>query len=43
MDNYKNRDKERRILTNGEPTSYMAVKAAEMCLARRGISAEEID
>ncbi|HEY3250785.1 MAG TPA: beta-ketoacyl-ACP synthase III [Ignavibacteria bacterium] len=35
--------KERRILTNGEPMSYMAAKAAEMCLSRRGISAEEID
>jgi 3-oxoacyl-[acyl-carrier-protein] synthase-3 len=35
--------KERRILPNGEPMSYMAVKAANMCLERRGISAEEID
>ena len=34
--------KERRIL-NGQPVSYMAVKAAEMCLKRRGISAEELD
>ena len=35
--------KERRILANGEPVSFMAVKAAEMCLSRRGISADEID
>ena len=35
--------KERRILPNGEPVSYMAEKAAKMCLKRRGISAEEID
>jgi 3-oxoacyl-[acyl-carrier-protein] synthase-3 len=35
--------KERRILPNGEPVSFMAVKAAEMCISRRGISPEEID
>jgi len=34
--------KERRIL-NGQPVSFMGVKAAEMCLKRRGINAEEID
>jgi 3-oxoacyl-[acyl-carrier-protein] synthase-3 len=35
--------KERRILPNGKPVSFMGVKAAEMCLQRRGISAEEVD
>jgi 3-oxoacyl-[acyl-carrier-protein] synthase III len=34
--------KERRILT-GKPVSFMAIKAAEMCLKRRGITADEID
>lgn len=34
--------KERRILKN-EPVSFMGVKAAEMCLKRRGITADEID
>ncbi len=34
---------ERRILTNGEPMSYMAVKAIDMLLERRGIKAEELD
>lgn len=34
---------ERRILTNGEPMSFMAVKAIEMLLERRGIKAEELD
>jgi 3-oxoacyl-[acyl-carrier-protein] synthase III len=35
--------KERRIMTNGEPTSFMAVEAINMALERRGIKAEEID
>ncbi len=35
--------KERRILTNGEPTSFMAVEAINMLLKRRGISASELD
>jgi len=35
--------RERRILANGEPVSFMAVKAAQMCLDRRGISADDID
>lgn len=35
--------KERRILENGKATSDMAVKAAEMVLNQRGISADEID
>lgn len=35
--------KERRILSNGEPMSFMAVEAINMLLKRRGISAEEID
>src|ERR1700730_13105416 len=34
---------ERRILSNGEPMSFMAVKSIEMLLERRGISASEID
>jgi 3-oxoacyl-[acyl-carrier-protein] synthase III len=34
---------ERRILSNGEPMSFMAVKSVEMLLERRGISASEID
>ncbi|HRE11642.1 MAG TPA: 3-oxoacyl-ACP synthase, partial [Ignavibacteria bacterium] len=34
---------ERRILTNGEPMSFMAVKAIEMLLQRRGIKADELD
>ncbi len=34
---------ERRILSNGEPMSYMAVKSVEMLLERRGISANDID
>lgn len=35
--------KERRILINGEPTSFMAVEAINMLLKRRGISADELD
>lgn len=35
--------KERRILTNGEPTSFMAVEAINMLLKRRGITADELD
>lgn len=35
--------KERRIMTNGEPTSFMAVEAINMALERRGIKAEELD
>jgi 3-oxoacyl-[acyl-carrier-protein] synthase III len=35
--------KERRILTNGEPISFMAVKAIEMMLERRNISADDLD
>lgn len=35
--------KERRIMTNGEPTSFMAVQAINMALERRGIKADEID
>lgn len=35
--------KERRILTNGEPMSFMAVEAINMLLKRRGITADEID
>lgn len=35
--------KERRILTNGEPMSFMAVKAINMMLERRGISADDLD
>jgi len=35
--------KERRIINNGEPTSFLAVKAIENMLVRRGISAEEIE
>ncbi|CAB5085947.1 3-oxoacyl-[acyl-carrier-protein] synthase, KASIII (EC [Olavius algarvensis associated proteobacterium Delta 3] len=35
--------KERRILDTKKGTSHMAVKAAEMVLAQRGISPEEID
>lgn len=34
---------ERRILTNGEPISFMAVKAINMLLDRRGIKADELD
>ena len=34
---------ERRILTNGEPISFMAVKAINMLLERRGIKADELD
>ena len=35
--------KERRILEKGKGTSFMAVKAAEMLLAQRNISADELD
>lgn len=35
--------KERRIMTNGEPTSFMAVEAIKMTLERRGIKADELD
>ncbi len=35
--------KERRILTGGEPISFMAVKAINMLLERRGITADELD
>ncbi len=35
--------KERRLLEKGQPTSYMAIKAIEMLLEKRGISADEID
>ncbi len=35
--------KERRIINNGKPTSYLAIKAIENMLERRGISAEEIE
>ncbi|MBL8017157.1 MAG: ketoacyl-ACP synthase III [Ignavibacteria bacterium] len=35
--------KERRILTNGQPTSFMAVEAINMLLKRRGITADELD
>ena len=35
--------KERRILDNGEPISFMAVHAINMLLERRGIKADEID
>ena len=34
---------ERRILTNGEPMSFMAVEAINMLLERRGMKADEID
>lgn len=34
---------ERRILTNGQPMSYMAVEAVKMLLERRKITADEID
>src|SRR5436190_7687826 len=34
---------ERRILSNGEPMSFMAVKSIEMLLERRGITADELD
>jgi 3-oxoacyl-[acyl-carrier-protein] synthase-3 len=34
---------ERRILNADQPTSYAAIKAAEVLLKNRGISAEEID
>ncbi len=34
---------ERRILTNGEPMSFMAVHAINMLLDRRGIKADELD
>ncbi|MBT8358693.1 MAG: ketoacyl-ACP synthase III, partial [Deltaproteobacteria bacterium] len=35
--------KERRILGKGKGTSFMAVKAAEMLLSQRNISADELD
>ncbi|MCB0725546.1 MAG: ketoacyl-ACP synthase III [Ignavibacteriae bacterium] len=35
--------KERRWMSKDKPTSYAAVKAIEMLLEKRGISAEEID
>ncbi|MBZ0201546.1 MAG: 3-oxoacyl-ACP synthase, partial [Ignavibacteria bacterium] len=35
--------KERRILTGGEPISFMAEKAINMLLERRGITADELD
>jgi len=35
--------KERRILEKGKGTSFMAVKAAEMVLSKRNISADELD
>ena len=35
--------KERRILGKGKWTSFMAVKAAEMVLSKRNISADELD
>jgi len=35
--------KERRILEETKGTSYMAIKATEMILEQRGISAEELD
>jgi 3-oxoacyl-[acyl-carrier-protein] synthase-3 len=35
--------KERRILTEGKGTSYMAVKAAQMLLEQKGLGADEID
>jgi len=35
--------KERRILGKGKGTSFMAVKAAEMVLSQRNISADELD
>ena len=35
--------KERRILEKGKGTSFMAVKAAEMLLSQRNISADELD
>lgn len=34
---------ERRILTNGEPMSFMAVEAIKMLLERRKITADDID
>lgn len=34
---------ERRILTNGQPMSFMAVEAVKMLLERRKITADEID
>lgn len=34
---------ERRILNNGEPSSFMAVEAIKMLLERRGITADELD
>lgn len=34
---------ERRILTNGEPISFMAAEAINMLLERRGIKADELD
>ena len=34
---------ERRILDKDKPTSYMAVKAIEQVLERRGITGEDID
>lgn len=35
--------KERRILTGGEPISFMAEKAINMLFERRGITADELD
>ena len=35
--------KERRILEETKGTSYIAIKATEMILEQRGISAEELD
>jgi 3-oxoacyl-[acyl-carrier-protein] synthase-3 len=35
--------KERRLLTNGQPMSFMAVEAINMLLKRRGIKADELD
>jgi 3-oxoacyl-[acyl-carrier-protein] synthase-3 len=34
---------ERRILTNGEPMSFMAVEAIKLLLERRKITADDID
>ena len=34
---------ERRFLEPDQPTSFMAIRAAQMALEKRGISAEEID
>jgi len=35
--------KERRVISNGEPTSYLAIKAAEKLFENKGISPDEIE